>query len=106
MAKQATRLELPDRTYYRPESETTPQDPGELTLVDTGAQVDVITWKGASSNNSITLTLGRNPFHLFAALHPQEARLLAQMLNMAADDAEQQIEAEYTLRNSDDEVPA
>lgn len=66
-----------------------------LTLVRRGVKACVLTWLDRSpSTGTVTLGLGYAPFNFQEALHPAEARLLAQALLMAADDAEQAAEAE------------
>lgn len=98
----ATRLASDDRVSYL----VTPQAWGTLahaTLVREGTLASVATWTDdGQSRGVVTLGLRKGPFYYQENILPADARLLAQALLMAADDAEKAIEAQAQL----DEVAA
>lgn len=99
---EATRLVQDDRVEYlvTPDTNITWN---HATLGRNGTHVGVITWTDTpQSLGTITLTLNKSPFHFQENILPADARLLAQALLMAADDAEKAIEAAY----AQDEVAA
>lgn len=92
MAQKIARLEMADRTYYRPKApDGQPGSRQKLGLH--AAEADVITWKDAHATPYVTLRLNHGPFGFQTQIPADEARLLAQALLMAADDADQAIEA-------------
>ena len=104
---EATRLVSDDRVSYlvTPDAWGTRED---ATLVREGSLASVATWTGdGHSRGVVTLGLRKGPFYYQENILPTDARLLAQALLMAADDAEKAIEAAYAKQMAeDDEVPA
>lgn len=98
----ATRLASDDRVSYL----VTPQAWGTLahaTLAREGTLASVATWTDdGQSRGVVTLGLRKGPFYYQENILPADARLIAQSLLMAADDAEKAIEAAYVQ----DEVAA
>lgn len=93
MPKQITRFQLNDRTYYRPSQEgCSTSSCIQLGLSSTA--VDVITWKDGLTETEVTLGINKSPFTFQTQLTTDEARLLAQALQMAADDADMVIESQ------------
>lgn len=88
MPKQITRLQLNDRVYYRPSQEGCSTS-SRMQLGLSATAVDVITWKDGHTETEVTLGFNNRPFTFQTQLTTYEARLLAQALLMAADDAEQ-----------------
>ena len=99
---EATRLVSDDRVSYL----VTPDTWGTLehaTLVREGSLASVATWTGHShSRGVVTLGLRKGPFYYQENILPTDARLLAQAILMAAEDAEKAIDAAYAKQKAID----
>lgn len=68
---------------------------GHAVLVREGTLASVATWTGeGQSRGVVTLGLRKGPFYYQENIIPADARLLAQALLLAAEDAEKAIEAQ------------
>lgn len=97
----ARRHESDDRTNYLIE-ESYGNTFMHATMARSGSEFSVLTWKNPLSLGRVSVCVSNGPFALQDVLHPAEARMLAQALTMAADDADHAIEAAAHC----DEVPA
>lgn len=90
----ATRRVEGDRVNYLEET-SYGHTSDHITLVREGTRASVLTWTSLQySVGTVTLCLrGKSTFSYQENILPADARLLAQALLMAADDAEQAIEA-------------
>lgn len=104
MEQKAARLVKSDRTNYL-HTQDGAMCLGGITLVTSGTNARVATWP--NHIGAVTLSLNNRSFSYGDEFRPQEARLLAQALLLAAEDAEKAIEAAYAKQMAeDDEVPA
>ena len=100
MEQKAQRLVKEDRTHYLQDNRDASFVLPYIELVENHANVRVTNWTGLTTGPSICINQGG--FIFSAELRVEEARLIAQALLMAADDAEKAIEAAY----AQDEVAA
>jgi hypothetical protein len=98
----AARTVKEDRTDYLTE-ERYGHTAAHATMALTGTEWGVLTWNTRPrSVGRVTVCASNGPFAFQESISPVEARLIAQALLMAADDAEKAIDAAYVQ----DEVTA
>lgn len=100
MEQNAERLVKDDRTHYLQNNRDASIVLPYIELVGNRANVSITSWNEKPTSTSIYINQGG--FTFTAELRVEEARLIAQALLMAADDAEKAIEAAY----AQDEVAA
>ena len=93
MKQKAERLVKDDRTHYLQDNRDASIVLPFIELIGNHANVRVTNWTGLTTGPSLYINQGG--FTFGAELRVEEARLIAQALLMAADDAEKAIDAAY-----------